>query len=126
MQEAEACWTAIRPQGESPAVGRKRLKTTRFGRELVQSVKEALAYMDGKLACQVYVYDRPRDIREAAGLTPSEMAERLGMDVEAYLTSEDELVEVVNEVRFRCPPRAKSPSERLVRLISVRAKGEST
>ena len=111
---------------ENPVVGKKRRKTTRFGRELAQSVKEALAYMDGKLACRSYVYDRPRDIREAAGLTPSEMAERVGMGLEAYLTWEDELVQVVSEVRFRCAPRTKSPSERLARLIAVKAKGEST
>ena len=47
--------------------------------------------MDGELACWVHVYDRPRDIREAAGLTPSEMAERLGMALEAYLAWGGEL-----------------------------------
>ena len=84
---------------------------------LMQSLKEALAYMDGKLARQVHVYDRPRDFREAAGLTPSEMAERRGMDPEACLAWEGDLVEVVNR-----PPRTKSPWERLARLIAVRAK----
>ena len=107
-------------------MGKKRRKTTKFGRELVQSCQEVLDYLDGKLACQVYVYDRPRDIREAAGLTPSEMAERLGMELEAYLAWEGELVEVVNDVRFWRPPRTKSPSERLARLIAVRGKGELT
>ena len=96
-----------------------------FSRDLEQSVSELLAYLDGKLACQVYAYDRPRGIREAAGLTPSEMAEHLGMNPEAYLAWEGELVEVVNEVGFRRPPRTKSPSERLARLIAVRAKGWS-
>ena len=95
-----------------------------FARDLEQSLSELLGYLDGKLACQVHAYDRPRDIREATGLTPPEMAERLGMDLEAYLAWEGELVEVVNEVRFRRPPRTEPPSERLARLIAVRAKGE--
>ena len=88
----------------------------------MQSLKEVLAHMDGELARRVHVYDRPREIREAAGLTPSKMAERLGMDLEAYESWEGDLVEVVNDVRFRRPPRTKSPSERLARLIAVRAK----
>lgn len=119
------CFRAGRPpKGENPVVGKKKRRTTRFGRELARSVQQAIDYLDGKLACQVYVYDRARDIREAAGLTPSEMAERLGMDLEAYLAWENELVEVVNEVQFRQPPLPESPSERLGRLIAVRAKGE--
>ena len=96
-----------------------------FGRELAQSCREALAYMDGKLACRVHIYDRPRAIREAGGLSPPEMAERLGMDLEAYLAWEGEFVEI-DEVRFRRPPRTKSPSERFTRLIAVKAKGELT
>ena len=110
--------------GGYPVVGKKKRRTTRFGRELARSVQQAIDYLDGKLACQVHACDRPRDIREAAGLTSSEMAERLGMELEAYLAWEDELVEVVNEVQFRQQPRTKSPSERLARLIAARAKGE--
>ena len=100
-------------------MGKKRRRTTRFGRELAQSVTEMLAHMDGKVACQVFAYDRPREIRRAAGLTPSEMAQRLRMHPEAYLAWEDGLVEVVNEMQFWRPPRTKSPPERLRELVEA-------
>lgn len=85
----------------------------------MQSLKQVLAYMDGELACRVRELERPREVREASGLSSSEMADRLGMNLDAYVTREGELVEVVDEVRFRRPPRTKSLSERLRELVGA-------
>ena len=95
-----------------------------FGRQLEQSLREVLAYLDGELACRVHVYVRPRDVREACGLTPSEMAERLGMDLDGYLAWEGRWVEVRDEWAFCEPTRAQSPAEQLTELITAKAKGE--
>ena len=95
-----------------------------FGRELEQSLREALAYLDGKLACRAHEYVRPREVRKACGLSPAEMAERLGMDLEACLAWEGGMVQVRDEVTFRRPPRTESPAEQLAELVAARAKGE--
>ena len=84
-----------------------------FARELEQSISEALAYLDGKLAARVSYYVTPREVREDMGLTPSELAERLGMDLAAYVNWEAHRVVLHDEgSRLR-------ESERPARLLSL-------
>ena len=94
-----------------------------FGRELDQSVREVLAFLDGKLALRVQEAVLPREVRKALGLAPAEMAERLGMDLGAYLAWEGRWVEVRNEWAFCEPPRKDSPAELLEKLAAARARG---
>ena len=85
-----------------------------FARELEQSISEALAYLDGKLAARVSYYVTPREVREDVGLTPAELAERLGMDIDAYLDWETHRVVLRDEAAFRL-----RESERPARLLSL-------
>ena len=85
-----------------------------FARELEQSISEALAYLDGKLAARVSYYVTPREVREDVGLTPAELAERLGMDLDAYLDWETHRVVLRDEAAFRL-----RESERPARLLSL-------
>ena len=95
-----------------------------FGRELEQSVREVLAFFDGKLALRVHEAVLPREVRKGLGLSPAEMAERLGMDLDGYLAWEDRWVRVRDEWAFCEPPRKDSPAELLEKLIAARAKAE--
>ena len=90
-----------------------------FGRELAQSCQDALDYVDGKLACRVAVYVRPREVRKACGLEPPEMAERLGMDLGGYLVWEGRMFRVRDEVTFRKPWYVESPWEQLAELVEA-------
>ena len=93
-----------------------------FGRELEQSCRELLDFLDGKLACRVHEAVRPRHVRKALGLSPAEMAGRLDMDVGLYLAWEDRWIEVRDEWAFCEPPRKKSPAELLEKLVAARAR----
>ena len=107
-------------EGRNPGVGRKKRKrTTRFGRDLIRGLQEVVDYLDGKLACKGSYHVRPREVREACGLEPPEMAQRLGMDVDAYLAWEDDMVCVWEGVTFYRPPPVLSPAEQLVELVEA-------
>ena len=95
-----------------------------FGRELDQSVREFLAFLDGKLALRVHEAVLPRGVRKDLGLSPAEMAERLGMDLDSYLDWEGRWVRVRDEWAFCEPPRKDSPTELLEKLVAARAKAE--
>ena len=95
-----------------------------FGRELDQSVREFLAFLDGKLALQAHFYVRPRDVRQACGLTPSQMAERLGMRLAAYLACEGGMVRLCSEMTVYERPSEASPAELLRQLVEA-VNGES-
>lgn len=90
-----------------------------FGRELEQSVREVLAFLDGKLALQAHFYVRPRDVREACGFTPSQMAQRLGMDLAVYLAWEGGMVRLRSEVTFHEQRSEASPAELLRQLVEA-------
>ena len=94
-----------------------------FACELKQSLSEAVAFLDGKLACRVYEYVQRCEGRKAMGLSPEEMAERLGMNVGACLACEGRRVEVRKEWAYCEPPRKRSPEERLAEVVAVRTKG---
>lgn len=103
-------------------MGRKKRRTTRFGRELVRSVRQLIDFLDGRPGCEVSTYVLPRDVREACGLEPVDMAERLGMGVDAYLAWEGVLFRVRNDLTFWRPRPALSPAEELAELVeAVRA-----
>ena len=70
------------------------------------------------------VFVRPKDLREAAGLQPAELAERLGMGVGDYLAWEGDTVRVRDELMFREEAgRAPSPAELLRLLIEAKRWG---
>ena len=62
---------------------------------------------------------RPRDVREACGLPRLDMAQRLGMDVDAYLASEGGMVRIWEGKTFYQPPPVLSPAVQLVELIQA-------
>ena len=98
---------------------KKRKRTTRFGRDLIQAMQEVIDYLDGKLALEGYEYVRPRDVRQACGLEPADMAERLGMEVDAYLAWEDDPVCIWEGKTFYRPTPVLSPAELLAELIQA-------
>jgi len=101
-------------------VGKKKRKgRSRFGRDLIQAMDEVIDYLDGKLALQGYWYVRPRDVREDCGLEPADMAERLGMEVEAYLAWEDGPVCIWEGKTFYRSKPEPTPAELLAELVQV-------
>lgn len=98
---------------------KKRKRGTRFGRDLIQALDEVIDYLDGKLALQGYEYVRPREVRQACGLEPPEMAERLGMDVDAYLAWEDGPVCIWEGVTYYRPTPELTPAELLAELVQA-------
>ena len=82
-----------------------------FGRELEQSLSEALAIMDGKLEPAVVIHRvTPGYVADVCGLSASQMAARLGLDVGVYLEREETAVHLRG--------KALSPSsEDLLRLL---------
>ena len=95
-----------------------------FGRELDQSVREVLVFLDGRQALRVHEYVLPREVRKGLGLSPAEMAERLGMDLDGYLAWEGRWVRVRDEWAFCEPLRKDSPAGLLEKLIAAKAKAE--
>ncbi|TDX60481.1 hypothetical protein EDE12_1205 [Methylosinus sp. sav-2] len=55
-----------------------------FGKELIQSLGEALAHVKGDGPAVVHVPVDPREIRKHAGLTQAEMAPLMGMSLSGY------------------------------------------
>ena len=98
---------------------KKRKRGTRFGRDLIQALEEVIDYLDGKLALQGYWYVRPRDVREDCGLEPADMADRLGMDVDAYVAWEDGLVRISEGVTYYRSTPELSPAELLAELVQA-------
>ena len=87
-----------------------------FGRELTQSLSEALGILDGKLAPTSVGYRVTlRQVADLAGLSPSQMAARLGMDLGAYQKWEG------TGLLLRGKALSPSPAELLQLLIESRA-----
>ena len=55
-----------------------------FGDELVQSLREALAYAKGEGPAIVHPDVSPREVREAINLTQAQMAPLVGMSLSGY------------------------------------------
>ena len=102
---------------------KKRKRRSRFGRDLIQALDEVIDYLDGKLALQGYEYVRPRDVREDCGLEPPDMAERLGMEVDAYLAWEDGPVCIWEGMTFYRPKREPASAELLAELVQAVREG---
>ena len=98
---------------------KKRKRGTRFGRDLIQALDEVIDYLDGKVALQEYWYVRPRDVREDCGLEPADVADRLGMEVDAYLAWEDGPVCIWEGQTYYRPTPALTPAELLAELVQA-------
>ena len=57
---------------------------TDFGRDLIQSLNEALSHARGEGPATLHVPITPREVREKANLTPAQMAPLVGMSVASY------------------------------------------
>jgi putative transcriptional regulator len=57
---------------------------TAFGKDLIQSLGEALAHVKGEGPAIVHVPLDPRAVRKHAGLTQAEMAPLMGMSLSGY------------------------------------------
>ncbi len=57
---------------------------SRFGKDLIQSLGEALAHVKGDGAAIVHAPLDPREIRKRAKLTQAEMAPLMGMSLSGY------------------------------------------
>lgn len=55
-----------------------------FGKELVRSMREALAHAKGEGPVVVHVPVSPREVREKARLTQAQMAPLMGMSLSGY------------------------------------------
>ena len=64
---------------------------SRFGEDLIQSLEETVAFLDGKGPGTLDYYVVPRDIRENADLTQEQMASLLGMKLADYQAWESRL-----------------------------------
>jgi putative transcriptional regulator len=57
---------------------------TRFGKDLIQSLSEAVAHAQGKSRAIVHVPLDPCEVRKNAKLTQAQMAPLMGMSVSGY------------------------------------------
>ena len=67
---------------------------SRFGQDLIQSLKEVVEFLEGEGPAIVHHFVLPREIREQAGVTQAQMATLLGMELSVYQEWETELQEV--------------------------------
>ena len=100
-------------------VGLRRCIVVVIGCGLRAALRNAWKTASGRLsapwnAARVSYYVTPREVREDVGLTPAELAERLGMDLDAYLDWETHRVVLRDEAAFRL-----RESERPARLLSL-------
>ena len=100
-------------------MGRKRRRTTRFGRDLCRAFQEVLDIMDGKLEPAAVIMWRTLGcIATACGLSASQMASRLDLNVSTYLEREAVPVRLEGKV-YQPPP------EELLRQMVEAVKGEN-
>ena len=55
-----------------------------FGKDLIQSLEEALAHAKGEGPANVHAVASPREVRKEINLTPAQMAPLMGMCVSGY------------------------------------------
>ena len=67
---------------------------TQFGQDLLESVEEAVALMNGEGPGIIHVIVVPREVRERAEMTQAQMATLVGMRLEAYQAWEAEKQQV--------------------------------
>ena len=62
----------------------RELKMSTFGKDLIQSLEEALAHAKGEGSANVHAVVSPREVREMIKLTQAQMAPLMGMSVSGY------------------------------------------
>ena len=67
---------------------------SQFADDLIQSMDETVACLDGKGPATVYYHAIPREIRENAGITQQQMASLIGMDLPEYQEWEADMQEL--------------------------------
>lgn len=57
---------------------------SQFGKDLIQSLEETVAFLDGKGPGTLVYYIIPKEVRENANLTQEQAASLVGMKLKAY------------------------------------------